>query len=106
MLNAIKWGGKCFKDDADVYIDFGDDADEGRDAALARMIGKSRENGMTEEGARGLSALVERHKTILEFIWAGPYQPMSPLGNPGGIRPAGSKDHASSILSRSAHLPG
>lgn len=65
--------------DADVYIDVGDDPDLDldREAILARLIEKARENGFTTTGARRLYSLVTSYKAILGSGRASPDQPTS-----------------------------
>ena len=64
-------------EDADVYMDLGQYPDQDLDAALARMIEKARDNGLTATGARRPYSLLSRYKALFESRWAIPGQPAS-----------------------------
>ena len=64
-------------EDADVYIDLGDDSDQDLELALAGMIEKARDSGLTETGARRLRSLLSRYKAVFESGWGSPDQPTS-----------------------------
>jgi len=54
-------------EDSDIYIDLGDDPEEALDKALADRIQQARANGMSEDGCRKLSLLLEENRSVFRI---------------------------------------
>lgn len=51
-------------DNTSVYIDLGEDTQEGLHSALQQLLSSAPDNGLSDEGLEKLSGLLERHRSI------------------------------------------
>lgn len=62
-------------EDSDIYIDLGEDSPDKLKACLAERVHEARTNGMSDDGCKQLSNLLDKYESVFEFGWENPLQP-------------------------------